>query len=401
MALIWKKIEGRWAYFSLALPIIGLLAPLSVGIVFAQEVPFPNHSGIRDFIEYWAASRLLAQGGNPYSPEALLAVQHTAGWSGSAPLIMWNPPWSLVFTLPFGFFDFTVGQFFWLMFHVWLVLISAQCLWQIYGKSSQGSRLPWLLAFTFVPTVFVLIIGQITPLVLAGVTSFIYFEDKQKKLAMGVALVVLSIKPHLLYLFWIFLLLWVIEKQLLRLGLGAVLAGLIAALLPLLFNPKVYSEYVALYGISGILKPLDWPAPTLRNLLRLFLGVNDRWVQFAPTAIAIAWAFHHWRRYKHGWNWRDQVPIISVVSVASSIFVWTYDQVVLLPAILEGAAWIRQRPAPWIRFWCARVYVTINVIHLLMRFWLAEELWYFWLAPALLMNYFLFHWEKDKTPDSV
>lgn len=401
MVLVWKKIEGRRAYFFSLGPIIGLLASLNVGIVFAQDAPFSNLAGIRDFVEYWAASRLLTHGGNPYSPEALLAIQHSAGWSGSAPLIMWNPPWSLAFILPFGFLDFTVGQFFWLMLHVGLVLISAQCLWRIYGKSPQSTRLPWLLALTFVPTVFVLIIGQITPLVLAGVTAFLYFEEKRKKLATGAALVILSIKPHLLYLFWIFLLLWLIEKQIWRLVLGAVLAGLVAALLPWFFNPKVYSEYVALYGISGILKPLDWPAPTLRNLLRLLVGIDDPWLQFAPTAIAVAWVFYHWRRHKSGWNWRDQVPIISVVSVASSIFVWTYDQVVLLPAILEGAAWIRQRPAPWIKFWCARVYITINVIHLLMRFWLAEELWYFWLAPALLMNYFLFHWEKDKTPDSV
>ncbi|MGH7874553.1 MAG: hypothetical protein ACREQO_20355 [Candidatus Binatia bacterium] len=43
---------------------------------------------INDFIEYWAAAKLLIAGGNPYSPEPLLLLQQSAGWSPSVPLIM-------------------------------------------------------------------------------------------------------------------------------------------------------------------------------------------------------------------------------------------------------------------------------------------------------------------------
>jgi len=46
------------------------------------------------------------------------------------------------------------------------------------------------------------------------------------------------------------------------------------------------------------------------------------------------------------------------------------------------------------RYWAARLYVAINLCHFLLRFWLAEELWYFWLAPALLINYLVFMWER-------
>ena len=350
----------------------------------------------RDFVEYWSAARLFVQNGNPYAPDDLLILQRTAGWNGVQPLIMWNPPWVLPFIAPFGLLSFSTGQALWLLLHVCLTLISAQNLWRIYGDTGQFSRLSWVVALSFVPAVFVLIIGQITPLILAGMAWFLCSERKQNYLAMSASLVVLSIKPHLLYLFWILFLLWVFDRRPWRLILSGALIGLSAVLLPLLFDTKIYSEYLALYGVTGIFKPMDWPAPTLRNVVRIFFDGDQAWVQFAPTVLAVVWAIYYWTLHRHQWCWYEQLPLISMVSVASSMFVWTYDHVVLLPAILEAAVWMIRSPEPWHRYWAARVYLTINACHFVSRFWLAEELWYFWLAPALLVNYLLFCWERKK-----
>ena len=369
--------------------------------VSAQPVSVAEQTGTRDFVEYWSAGRLLAQGGNPYSPAELLAVQRMAAWRGVQPLIMWNPPWTLLLTLPFGLLSFTTGQFFWLLFHVCSILVSAQFLWRVYSGSKQPSRLSWILAATFVPTVFVLIIGQITPLVLAGLTGFLYSARRQNYWGMGASLVILSTKPHLLYLFWIVLLFWILHTRPWHLIYSALLTGLAAALLPVLFDPTIYSEYLALYGISGIPKPLDWPAPTLRNVVRILLGLNHYWLEFTPTAFTVGWAVYYWHRHKHHWHWHERLPLLSTVSVASSIFVWTYDQIVLLPAIIEGATAIRRTGEPWHRFWSARLYCSINAGHLLLRFWLADDLWYFWLAPAMLINYLVFLWERKSLREQV
>jgi hypothetical protein len=369
------------------------------GPIFAQALPVAERATTRDFVEYWSAARLLVQGGNPYSPAELLVLQRTVGWRDVQPLIMWNPPWALPFVAPFGLLSFTTGQFLWLLLHVCLILISAQLLWRIYGNSGQSSRLSWLVALTFVPAAFVLIIGQITPLVLAGLACFLYSERKQNYWTMSASLVVLSIKPHLLYLFWIVFLLWIFEKRPWRLIFAAALTGLSAALLPVLFDTRIYSEYLALYGVAGISKPLDWPAPTLRNVIRIFFGA-ETWLQFAPTAMAAAWLIYHWERHKYQWHWHKQLPLITVVSVTSSIFVWTYDQIVLLPAILEAAAWMIRKPHSWHQYWAARVYLAINACHFFLRFWLAEELWYFWLGPALLINYLIFCWERKNLHSS-
>jgi hypothetical protein len=213
---------------------------------------------------------------------------------------------------------------------------------------------------------------------------------------MSASLVVISIKPHLLYLFWLAFLLWILHGRLWRLACRAALLLLIALLLPVCFNGKIYAQYFALFDWPGITQPMHWPTPTLRNAARQLLGIDRTWLQLAPTAVAAAWSIWHWHRRKHQWRWHEQLPLLSVASVAGSIFAWTYDHVVLLPAIMQAAVWAIRAPEPWHRYWTARLYLAINACHFLLRFRLAEELWYVWLAPALLINYLIFCWESKK-----
>jgi hypothetical protein len=348
-------------------------------------------------MEYWAAGRLLLYGGNPYSPEELLQLQRGAGWTDTVPVIMWNPPWTLSFTAPFAPFSYTTGQFLWLLFHVTLILVSVRQLWCIYGGAGASSRVPLLLAVAYVPTVFVLIIGQISPLILAGLTAFLYFERRKSSYAAGASAAILSIKPHLLYLFWIVFALWLWRKREWRIISGALLLGLVIATIPLLFDAAIYSQYFALYKIANIPRPLDWLTPTLRTATRVFIGPGHLWLQSAPSIAGVVWILFHWYRHKGQWEWLDQLPGVVLVSVVTSFFAWTYDQVVFFPAIVAAAIWIRQQSTDWHNFWSVRIYIFINVCHALFRIWVADELWYYWLAPSLLLTYVIFLWEKQQS----
>jgi hypothetical protein len=79
---------------------------------------------VRDFVEYWAASRLLLTGNNPYGPQELFELQRSVGWKDSIPLLMWNPPWTLSFTVPFGLASFDVAQLLWLLFNTLIILFA-------------------------------------------------------------------------------------------------------------------------------------------------------------------------------------------------------------------------------------------------------------------------------------
>ena len=361
-----------------------------------RTVAKADESGVRDFVEYWSASRLLLDGGNPYAPDALLKLQQSVGWPGATALVMWNPPWAFPLTLPFALVSFSVGEFAWLFVQLLVILICTKLLAHLYGKSSGPCRAEWAIALSFVPTVFVLIIGQISPMVLAGITGFLVLESKSKGLAAGAALAVVSIKPHLLYLFWIALCLWICREGHWRIALGALMSFLFFALVPLYFSRDVYGQYFELYRLEGILQPFDQATPTLRNIFPLLFGRSDQWLQSLPTVIGFAWLIYYWQRRKVRWQWSEELPLILLVSVATSFFSWTYDQVVLLPALIEVAAWIKRTRLPWYRSWAALSYLTVNIIHAVMRFWFAEEFNYVWLAPALLLSYIVYRFEKQR-----
>jgi len=384
--------------FTLANAVLFNLAGAS--IVSAQTVAKTSQPGVRDFVEYWSASRLLLNGSNPYAPNELLKLQQTVGWPGATALIMWNPPWTFPLTLPFGLLSYSLGQFVWLMVQLLITLICTKLLANLYGRSSGPCRIEWGIALSFVPTIFVLVIGQISPMVLAGITGFLVFESKGKRLAAGLALAVVAIKPHLLYLFWLALLFWLCREGHWRIMLGALMAFLIFALVPLYFDRNIYGQYFELYTLKGILQPFDQATPTLRNIFPLLLGRSERWLQGLPTLFGIAWLLYYWRRHRTQWHWSEELPLVLLVSVTTSFFAWTYDYVVFIPALIEVTAWIKHRRLPWYRSWAALCYVFINGLHAVMRFWFAEEFGYAWLAPALMLSYMVYRFEKHRQSDA-
>ena len=393
------RLTKRWptAIFNLCFTLVNvvLFNLVSASITFAQTVAIAPKSGVRDFVEYWSASRLLLDGGNPYSPNELLNLQRSVGWPGDAALIMWNPPWTFPLTLPFGMLSYSLGEFVWLLVQLLIILVCTNLLAHLYGTSSATCRIEWGVALSFVPTVFVLIIGQISPMVLVGITGFLVLESKGKWLAAGAALAVVSIKPHLLYIFWLALCLWICREGRWRVVLGAVIAFVVIALVPLYFDRHIYGQYFELYKLEGILQPFDQATPTLRNIFPILFGRSDRWLQSLPTVIGFAWLIYYGQRHKVRWQWSQELPLILLVSVTTSFFAWTYDHVVFLPALIEVTAWIKRTRLPWYRSWAVICYLTINSLHAAMRFWFAEEFSYVWLAPALLLSYVVYRFEKQ------
>ncbi len=165
--------------------IICFFCTLDQTIVFGESHEPTSTVVLTDFVSFWASSRLLIDGGNPFSPAEVLELQRSVGFRESKPLLIWHPPWTLSFLVPFGAMDFQLSQFCWLLMNVFCILLSAQKLWAIYGLSACQSYCPWIAAFTLLPTWMVLLIGQISPLILLGIAGFLHFERKNQLLHGG------------------------------------------------------------------------------------------------------------------------------------------------------------------------------------------------------------------------
>jgi hypothetical protein len=341
-----------------------------------------------DFVEYWAAGRLNAEGRDPYDPEQLQPLQEHADRHAGFAIMMWNPPWTLPLVMPFGLLPPRVGQIVWLLLHLAVVLFCADYLWRFFNGPPRLRWLPYLLALTFLPTAFMLRAGQITPFVLLGVVGFLHFHRRNGWLA-GACCLLIAIKPHLLYLFWVALLLWGVRERRWSVFLGGAVAGLAATAVAVFFNPSVLAQY---HDALAHRPPEQWVSPTAGAALRLAFGKDPFWLQFLPTLAGLAWFVPRWVRRGHSWDWADQMPLLVVVSLLTTSYgAWPFDLVVLLLPLLRAAVWVANRPTPLLVGAAVGCGAVINGAALIMNLFHVESFWFIWMTPAVLVAYLLIH----------
>lgn len=370
----------RWVN-ALLLAFASLLV-LQAGGIFGRE---PLHN---DFVEYWAAARVLLAHGNPYSPPAILRAEASTGFSGARPLLMWNPPWTLPFVLPFGFLSYSRASAIWLLMNLGIVFVCADLLWREYGGEPRRRWLGWLLAASFFPLLTALGLGQIGPLILLGVTLFLRYQASRPLLA-GAATLLIAVKPQLLYLFWLLLLLDGTQRRRWRLLAGAAAALLTASSLPLLLNPGLWRGFFDLAHSGEVLRN---PSPNFGTLLRMRFG-NYSWLQFVPLVFGVGWAMPCWWPRRQSWNWSGQIPLLLLISLVTTAYGWLFDQIVLLPAIMQVAVPLTRRSRR-LRLQALAVYLVASLLMVLFVVMRETGTAYTWTAPAWLVIYL---WLRKKT----
>jgi hypothetical protein len=340
-----------------------------------------------DFIEYWSAARLLLNNGNAYSPAELYRMEQSVGWSEAAPLLIWNPPWTLALLLPFGLLEHDTAQFIWFLLHTVIIFLGAEFLWRVYAGTPSLSRIAWIALLSFAPVYFVLLLGQIGPLVLAGVIGFLLAARQGAWIRAGSCLAIASIKPHLLYLLWLVVLVWVGRERRWQVGAGFVVTFAIMAIAPLLLDQQIYARYLALLSDRTVVLPQDWATPTLGTAISVLVGNRHSWLRWLPALAGVLWLYRFWQKNADRWDWSEDLPLILMVSVATAPFSWTFDYVVLLPAVMQSAAWVSASDPRGRARWFAWLYLALCLILIIGKVLIRTDFWYFWVAPALLVLY--------------
>jgi len=80
------------------------------------------------------------------------------------------------------------------------------------------------------------------------------------------------------------------------------------------------------------------------------------------------------------------MPLLLMVSVATASFGWFFDQVVLLPGILQATPWLIGSRSQK-KTWAAVAYLTVNGLTLALILSHRTTFWYVWTAPAWLLLY--------------
>jgi hypothetical protein len=368
--------------------LFGVCIWLGLNGQIAHAVEISANRDPKDFIEYWASARLLLNGANPYSPEDMLSLQRTIVPDRIDPLLTWNPPWTLFFTAPFGLMSFPAAHFLWLILNTTVLIICSPLLWKIYGGNPRQSRIAWLICFATIPTYMVLSLNQITPLVLLGIVGFLIFYRSKLFFLSGLSLTLAAIKPHLACFFWLALLFWVIDRRQWKIFYSALAGVASATLLPLLLVPNVFSFYVAQYSTRLAPTPLDWQTPTLSATLAYLIGSNALWVRTLPMLMGIIWFTIHWSKKKNHWDWTKEMPLLLLTSQVATPFAWTFDQILLLPALMEVAVWTsRSTRLTAIIMAIVVAFAMINLGPLIVNAVAPYYQWLFWMVPLYLIAY--------------
>jgi len=289
-------------------------------------------SGTVDFYAYWGAFQAQKRGLNPYDPGSLERMRSFAGLSLAGTNYYWNPPWLLVLAAPVLNLPFEKSASLWMLLSILLSILSAVLMW-----ASQNGQPPFLIpcvvaGICFYPMLETLYWGQVGALVTLGVAGFVWATWCRRDLLAGSFLILASLKPHLLYLFFVVVAYWVIVERRYRVLVGTFAAGASLGILVWLWAPDVFQHWLGNSARSwehiSTRKSANLVGFT-RGLISDFTGSAPSWLLVAIPIISVlaclAWLLLIRKRIE--WS-RDLAPVLCC-SVFTAPYGWSHDHLVL------------------------------------------------------------------------
>jgi glycosyl transferase family 87 len=305
---------------------------LAITALFLCVAPLTgNIAGARDFVVYWATGQQLVHHANPYDVDAMMRIERGAGLPGEyGVLFMRNPPWALPLTLPLGLVGVRLGALLWSLLLLACLWVSVRMVWQIHGRPS---KLLNFLGYSFAPALVCLIVGQTSLFALVGLVLFLRLHRTRPFLA-GMSLWLCALKPHLFLAFGVVVVAWVVVSGSYKVLLGAIAALAASCAATWWIDPTAWKDYARMmrtYGIEGEFIPC-WSV-----VLRLWTSPHTIWLQYLLPAVGCSWAVIYFWKRRRTWDWLKDGSVLMLVSILSAPYCWVFDQVIAIPALLEGA----------------------------------------------------------------
>lgn len=408
-----------------------LFALLVIGGVLAFKfAPFYDDARFFrpvDYMEYQTAGRATLNGQNPYDGAVLYPYQLEiqakllpVGKGGpdnvtqyADPIMMWNPPWTLPLTLPLGAMHWRAGQLVWTAANLIAVVLSGVLLWRVFGGAKEKVVVAAGVSLLFAPTLFLLLLGQISGFLLLGLAGFLWCVWRTPTARSGVTdhttrgsgslmwlagllAAFTAIKPHLFVPFALVLMLETLRGgKVWRSVVAGGVALLVFGAIPLLWNPDVWTQYreaTAAQSAGTHNTPSEWMHPTLGYWLRTLHPDRPFALMFLPLAVAVPVVVVYWWVRRKDWNWVVELPRLVLVSLLSTPYgAWGFDLVLLLVPVVQAAVWASADKRRWVWLVFGGAFTASTLVALFtLRFENSMANW--WLTPVVTVGYALAAW---------
>jgi hypothetical protein len=327
-----------------------------------------------DFTGYWSATYLLHNGQNPYDPKLLEFTQHVQMQTGLDFTIMaWNPPTLFVFLLPLAWLPFSTAKFVILLINLTIVVAMSLVLSRLYlSTSNMRLVLIYLIFAISQPQVISgLFMGQVTFFVLLGLVSSMVLIKKGQWFWAGAVLVFTSIKPHMAILAVIYLLILMAQHRQYKGWLGLLIAGIACVIVLFVFRSSWINDLLGEMAIA----PVTWATPTIGGLLS-YMHISEYGRYLIILLLPLPFLLS---RYQTTISMEFSVALLSLITVPTTFFGWSYDQAILLIPIALIFSLISRLNNNIFNFWFAFTVIIAFVLNYWQRLWNTNDVYYFWI----------------------
>ena len=290
--------------------------------------------GRHDFFPYWASAHLLIGGTNPYDYDAIVALMAEVVPDRETIEQAWNPPWLAVVLIPLAVLPYDAAVRIWLMFNL---LAVNGVIWLIWRWASSSRRRPpiWLplLGLGFYAALVMISIGQIVVIILLGLVACLAALRAGRDGWAGAALVLTLGKPQLVYLAVPLILIWAAQQRRWRVWLGLIGAWLMTLIVATVLSPNWLSGYLTATTGHDFFTKLS---ATISGVVKAYTGSDALRFSGVLTLLLIPWLLRLIGR-------RDLLTGVNtalLISLPLAPYGWSFDQIVLLPAIVQLTVWL-------------------------------------------------------------
>lgn len=367
-------------------PILAVCAGLSALFVYIAGTGLADGVKVshRDLIEYWAAFRLLDE--NPYDPARIFQIQNSAGAGFADPLMMWNPPW-LPLLMPGINLPFNQAWLVWKLVNVTCWFMSGVVLMASCRAGRRQSTAPAVIFAAFsAPALLNLEMGQMGSFLTLGAALVIYGWSVGGALTFGLGALLLSVKPHIFLPLAAFFAVRVVVERRWRFAAVATLPTAVTVAFTCFRYPEAVPAWIAalITTPEGAIDPRRWMTPTIGrwgDILMIWGGLSVG--TLISKAILLAGILGGgWVAVRKHASCGGVEPALTalMISVISSPFSWTFDQMVLVLPQVFVLATVWRESESIVQRWIALLgFIAINMVMLVQ--WLvfgADLQFYFW-----------------------
>lgn len=230
-----KNNRSLW----IQIAILGL-ACAAASLLALDSAPGSN----RDFLGYWLATHIFFDGKNPYDAATIEAWKSAQNFLGAETLLVWNPPLSYILLAPITLLPINLAAGLWMGLNVVFALGTVLLCWPINHPRRPSVLGLAAVAGLFIPVWFVFSLGQLTLMLVFCSALAIKCIEMQRDRFAGFVLAVLSIKPHISFLFLFFIFLSTLKTRRFALLTSIVAVIVMASVAAELVQPGIHQHWI-------------------------------------------------------------------------------------------------------------------------------------------------------------